>query len=125
MHALQYSSRESLHFASPRSAIATGQNLYHRFHLFFPIKDFNYHVRTMPPSIHPFTNEGFPQDVALATLYVSTKMHDTLKKPREILMASYSVRFPELAAKLQAGGGEVDMDPNVSKLNMLKNIPSL
>ena len=52
------------------------------------------------------------QEVSLASLYVSTKMHDTLKKPREILMASYAVRFPELAAKSKLGG-EIDMDPNV------------
>ncbi|EKM51903.1 uncharacterized protein PHACADRAFT_262307 [Phanerochaete carnosa HHB-10118-sp] len=77
----------------PRKTIATGQNLYHRFHLFFPRKDFNYH------------------DVSLAALYVSTKMHDTLKKPREILMVSYAVRFPELAAKSKSIAGEVDMDP--------------
>ncbi|KAJ8585992.1 cyclin-like protein [Rhizopogon salebrosus TDB-379] len=77
----------------PRKTAATAQNLYHRFHLFFPRKDFNYH------------------DVALAALYVSTKMHDTLKKPREILMVSYAVRFPELAAKSKSVGGEVDMDP--------------
>ena len=81
---------------SPRKTVATAQNLYHRFHLFFPRKDFNYH------------------DVALAALYVSTKMHDTLKKPREILMVSYAVRFPELAAKSKSVGGEVDMDPAVS-----------
>jgi len=30
---------------SPRKTIATAQNLYHRFHLFFPRKDFGYHVR--------------------------------------------------------------------------------
>lgn len=41
-------------------------------------------------------------------------MHDTLKKPREILMVSYAVRFPELAAKSKSVGGEVDMDPAVS-----------
>lgn len=29
---------------SPRKTIATAQNLYHRFHLFFPRKDFSYHV---------------------------------------------------------------------------------
>jgi len=80
---------------SPRKTLATAQNLYHRFHLFFPRKDFNYH------------------DVTLAALYVSTKMHDTLKKPREILMVSYAVRFPELAAKSKSVGGEVDMDPAV------------
>jgi CTD kinase subunit beta len=80
---------------SPRKTLATAQNLYHRFHLFFPRKDFNYY------------------DVTLAALYVSTKMHDTLKKPREILMVSYAVRFPELAAKSKSVGGEVDMDPAV------------
>ncbi|KAG8926786.1 hypothetical protein FRC02_008681 [Tulasnella sp. 418] len=53
------------------------------------------------------------QDVSLACLYVSTKMHDTLKKPREILMNSYAIRFPELAAKVKVAGGEVEMDPNV------------
>lgn len=40
-------------------------------------------------------------------------MHDTLKKPREILMASYAVRFPERAARSKAVGGEVEMDPKV------------
>ncbi|KAI0300364.1 cyclin-like protein [Russula brevipes] len=79
----------------PRRTIATAQNLYHRFHLFFPRKDFGY------------------QDVTLAALYVSSKMHDTLKKPREILMASYSVRFPEQAAKSKSIVGEIDMDPAV------------
>jgi len=76
----------------PRRTIATAQNLYHRFHLFFPRKDFNYF------------------DVSLASLYVSTKMHDTLKKPRELLAVSYAVRFPELVAKSKNPGGEVDVD---------------
>lgn len=53
------------------------------------------------------------QDVTLAALYVSSKMHDTLKKPREILMASYTVRFPEQAAKSKSIVGEIDMDPMV------------
>ncbi|KAH7913074.1 cyclin-like protein [Hygrophoropsis aurantiaca] len=81
----------------PRKTIATAQNLYHRFHLFFPRKDFSYY------------------DTCLAALYVSTKMHDTLKKPREILMVSYAVRFPELAAKSKSVGGEVDMDPTTAE----------
>ena len=55
------------------------------------------------------------KDVTMATLYVSSKMHDTLKKPRDLLMVSYAVRFPELAAKAKHGGGEVDIDPNVGK----------
>ncbi|KDQ11147.1 hypothetical protein BOTBODRAFT_163206 [Botryobasidium botryosum FD-172 SS1] len=77
----------------PRATIATAQTLYYRFHLVFPLKDFSYH------------------DVSMACLYVSTKMHDTLKKPRDILMVSYAVRFPELAAKTKTVGGEVEMDP--------------
>lgn len=48
----------------------------------------------------------------MACLYVSTKLHDTLKKPRDILMASYCIRFPELAAKSKTGT-DVDIDPNV------------
>lgn len=42
-------------------------------------------------------------------------MHDTLKKPRDILMVSYTVRFPELAARSKVAGGEVEMDPAVSE----------
>ncbi|KAJ7095790.1 cyclin-like protein [Mycena belliarum] len=76
----------------PRRTIATAQNLYHRFHLFFPRKDFHY------------------VDVSLASLYVSTKMHDTLKKPRELLAVSYAIRFPERAAKSKHPGGEIDLD---------------
>lgn len=76
----------------PRKTIATAQALYHRFHLFFPRKDFNY------------------IDVCLGGLYVSTKMHDTLKKPRELLAMSYAVRFPDLAAKSKHPGGEIDLD---------------
>ncbi|KAJ7147048.1 cyclin-like protein [Mycena crocata] len=83
----------------PRKTIATAQNLYHRFHLFFPRnKDFYY------------------VDVSLASLYVSTKMHDTLKKPRELLAVSYAIRFPDLVAKSKHPGGEIDidaMDPKV------------
>ena len=33
---------------SPRKTIATAQNLYHRFHLFFPRKDFIYQVQLAP-----------------------------------------------------------------------------
>lgn len=43
-------------------------------------------------------------------------MHDTLKKPRDILMVAYAVRFPELAARSRAMGGEVEMDPVVRAL---------
>jgi CTD kinase subunit beta len=57
------------------------------------------------------------QDVTLASLYVSTKMHDTLKKPRELLAVAYAIRWPDLAAKSKNVGGEIDLellDPLVS-----------
>ncbi|KAJ1303328.1 hypothetical protein OPQ81_011524 [Rhizoctonia solani] len=78
----------------PRRTIATAQNLYHRFHLFFSMKDFDFF------------------DVTMACLYVSTKLHDTLKKPRDILMAAYCIRMPELAAKSKTGT-DVDIDPTI------------
>lgn len=53
------------------------------------------------------------QDVCLAALYVSTKMHDTLKKPKDILTASYAVRYPEKALKSKTLVREVDVDPQV------------
>jgi CTD kinase subunit beta len=42
---------------------------------------------------------------------VASKLHDTLKKPRDIILASYAVRFPQLVKK-----GVVDptaVDPNM------------
>jgi CTD kinase subunit beta len=52
-------------------------------------------------------------------------MHDTLKKPRELLAASYTIRFPELAAKSKNASGEIDlehMDPAVRFL--MRVLPS-
>jgi len=40
-------------------------------------------------------------------------MHDTLKKPKDILTASYAVRFPEKALKSKTLVREVDVDPQV------------
>ena len=51
------------------------------------------------------------KEVALSTLYVSSKLHDTLKKPRDIILSSYALRFPHLIKK-----GSLDpsaVDPNV------------
>lgn len=78
---------------SPRRTIATAQLLYHRFHLFFALRDF--------PSYH---------EPVLATLYVSSKLHDTLKKPREIVLASYGVRYPDLlGGKVTLSDADVDV----------------
>ncbi|KAI0947132.1 hypothetical protein AcV7_009638 [Taiwanofungus camphoratus] len=96
----------------PRRTIATAQNLYHRFHLFFLRKDFNDNVGTdcLAVTRDLRGTHLLPQDISLAALYVSSKMHDTLKKPKEILMVAYVVRFPELAAKSRSIMGEIEMD---------------
>jgi CTD kinase subunit beta len=42
-------------------------------------------------------------------------MHDTLKKPHELQMASYAIRFPDRVAKVKSHGGDVEIvDPAVS-----------
>lgn len=73
---------------SPRRTIATAQSLYFRFHLFFPLTEFPY------------------LEVTLTCLYVSSKLHDTLKKPREIILASYALRYPDLLK------GRAQLDPS-------------
>ena len=42
----------------------------------------------------------------MTTLYVSSKLHDTLKKPRDIILASYALRYPHLVRR----GGHVDVN---------------
>jgi len=86
----------------PHRTIGTAQSLFHRFHLFFPMKDFVY------------------WDVAHACLYVSTKVNDTLKKPRDIIVASYQVRFPEEAEKARAKGGEMEINPKTLDIDKLR-----
>ncbi|KAF8967084.1 hypothetical protein BDZ97DRAFT_1938281 [Flammula alnicola] len=61
--------------------IAAAQAPYHRFHQFFPRKDFH------------------AKDVALAALYISTKEHNTLKKSRELLAAQRLLAVERLILK--------------------------
>ncbi|CDR99930.1 hypothetical protein [Sporisorium scitamineum] len=67
----------------PQRTIATAQQIYQRFHLFYPPSDFVLH------------------EIALASLFVAAKLNDTHKKPRDLLFASYALRFPQLVK----GGG--------------------
>jgi hypothetical protein len=62
------------------------------------------------------------QDVSLAAIYVSTKMHDTLKKPRDILMVSYTVLYPDQARSRAVGGDLEGIDPNVGTTNLVWNL---
>ncbi|KAH9460013.1 hypothetical protein MJO29_003954 [Puccinia striiformis f. sp. tritici] len=64
----------------PRRTIASALLLYHRFHLFFPFSEFNLH------------------DVSIATVWLASKLEDTLKKLREIQLAAWLVR------NIQEGG---------------------
>ncbi|KAG8808503.1 hypothetical protein FRC17_003924, partial [Serendipita sp. 399] len=78
-----------LRMGFPRKTIGTAQTLYHRFRLYFPMKDFNYY------------------DVSQATLYVSAKLHDTIKKPQDILDVAYTIRYPN---SVNAVTGMADID---------------
>jgi CTD kinase subunit beta len=39
---------------------------------------------------------NLPQEVSLSTLYVAAKLHDCLKKPRDLILACYAIRQPEM-----------------------------
>ena len=97
---------------SPRKTIATAQKLCHRFYLYFPRKDLSYYVSPVHLNAGAVRLPA-TQDATLAALYASAKMGNTLKKPPDILTVSYAVRFPELAAKSKAIGGDVSMGPEV------------
>ncbi|KNZ58039.1 hypothetical protein VP01_2009g2, partial [Puccinia sorghi] len=75
----------------PRRTIASALLLYHRFHLFFPFSDFNLH------------------DVSIASVWLASKLEDTLKKLREIQLAAWLVR------NIQEGGNGLG-EPEVSIL---------
>jgi CTD kinase subunit beta len=62
----------------PQRTIASSQLLYLRFHLFYNPNDF------------------IPHEVAIACLVVASKMNDTSKKSREIILSSWALRYPEL-----------------------------
>jgi CTD kinase subunit beta len=49
-------------------------------------------------------------------------MHDTLKKPRELLAVSFGIRNPELAARSKHPGGEVDLDTLDSQVHSLSEL---
>ncbi|SCV68920.1 BQ2448_1940 [Microbotryum intermedium] len=71
--AMGFIERVGMRLGFPRRTIATAQLCWHRFHLHHPLKDFAY------------------QDVSLASLLVASKLHDTLKKLREIQIAGWQV----------------------------------
>lgn len=75
----------------PQRTIATAQQIYQRFHLFYPPSDFVLH------------------EIAVASLFVAAKLNDTHKKPRDLLLASYALRFPQL---IKGGGDATPAGPS-------------
>lgn len=51
----------------------------------------------------------------MAALYVSAKMHDTIKKPQDVLEIGYTVRYPELVNH----AGIAELDGDVSDLTLM------
>ncbi|SCZ94720.1 BZ3500_MvSof-1268-A1-R1_Chr12-3g04069 [Microbotryum saponariae] len=86
--AIGFIERVGMRLGFPRRTIATAQSCWHRFHLHHPLKDFAY------------------QDVSLAALLVASKLHDTLKKLREIQIAGSQVN-----QIVQGGNGLGEGDP--------------
>jgi CTD kinase subunit beta len=62
----------------PQKTIATAQQLILRFYLFYNPSEF------------------VPHEVALACTSMASKMSDTPKKPREIILSSWALRFPDM-----------------------------
>lgn len=77
----------------PQRTTATAQQIYQRFHLFYPPSDFVLH------------------ETAVASLFVAAKLNDTHKKPRDILLASYALRYPQY---VRGGSSDVPV-PSSSK----------
>lgn len=73
----------------PQRTVATAQLLFLRFYLFYS------------------PNEFIPQEVALACAVLAAKINDTPKKPREVILSSWALRYPDLvrsAPNVKAAG---------------------
>ncbi|OBZ87338.1 Cyclin-T1-4 [Choanephora cucurbitarum] len=61
----------------PQKTISTSQALYHRFYLYYSIRDYS------------------PQDISVTCIFVASKIEETIKKLKDIFVAVHSVRHPE------------------------------
>ncbi|CEI97973.1 hypothetical protein RMCBS344292_12093 [Rhizopus microsporus] len=61
----------------PQKTISTSQALYHRFYLYYSIKDYS------------------PQDISVTCLFVASKIEETIKKLKDIFVAVHSVKYPD------------------------------
>ncbi|KAI8970777.1 cyclin-like protein [Pilobolus umbonatus] len=61
----------------PQKTISTAQALYHRFYLYYSIKEYS------------------PQDISVTCLFVASKIEETIKKLKDIFVAVHSVKYPD------------------------------
>ncbi|KAI8646307.1 cyclin-like protein [Parasitella parasitica] len=61
----------------PQKTISTSQALYHRFYLYYSIRDYA------------------PQDISVTCIFVASKIEETLKKLKDIIVAVHSVKYPD------------------------------
>lgn len=60
------------------------------------MSEFNHIVRNSDASFSFYRLITCVQEVSLSTLYVAAKLHDCLKKPRDLILASYAIRQPDM-----------------------------
>ncbi|CAO3599118.1 unnamed protein product [Absidia cylindrospora] len=61
----------------PQTTISTSQALYHRFYLYYSLRDFQ------------------PLDVCITCLFIGCKIEETIKNLKEIYVMAHSVRYPK------------------------------
>ncbi|CAG8478009.1 9529_t:CDS:2 [Paraglomus occultum] len=68
----------------PQNTITTAMMLYHRFYLFHPLKEYPSNVKIYPQCF----------DISTTCVFVASKIEETYKKLKDILVAAYNVRHP-------------------------------
>ncbi|KAI8982032.1 cyclin-like protein [Mycotypha africana] len=61
----------------PQKTISTAQTLYHRFYLYYSVKDYP------------------PQDISVTCIFVASKIEENIKKLKDIIVAVHSVKHPD------------------------------
>ncbi|CEP11055.1 hypothetical protein [Parasitella parasitica] len=68
----------------PQKTISTSQALYHRFYLYYSIRDYA-----------PQVEKDDCVDISVTCIFVASKIEETLKKLKDIIVAVHSVKYPD------------------------------